>query len=122
MIDKSIEITKDFKSLLYYDGPILYTGFNDSGQRILASWCDIDEDRKIETHLCIYITEDEYDSFIHKNVSYRQLINAAKDIYLVTKNLGFQTLSTTKIKIEDIPKESLPTYESYIDINDLYEY
>lgn len=108
-------ITKETYTILEYDGyDILYFGYNDENDLIIGSFSDIDRENDIytERYINIIITENELRSYFNKEISYRELINQSKDVYVVDRD-GNKIIQTYLVPSSLIPEEVLPSYDTF---------
>lgn len=73
-------IFENFKILHFDEEPILYTGLNKYGNRIIGSYIDVDEENKFERFLHSIISSKDYWDFINQQTSYLDLLKRTKEI------------------------------------------
>ena len=109
-----ITVVDDFESLLGYGGEdFVFSGTNEFGESLLCSIMEDDIDEKFFKYFHSIVDKTDLDEFVNGNITYKNLLRKAKNIYVVeTKYTGEQTI--TESKFEDIPKEYLPLEDSYL--------
>lgn len=110
---------KEVEILIYYDGPILTLFEDNDGNKYLFFLCDYDEDKKIQRHLLIPISQDDLDLCKLKKMSlYDLLMHSCNEGYIVDLQEGNlrNTLLNyiTKCKVEDIPVDYFPDEDYYL--------
>ncbi len=114
--DSRFIIETDYEDLVYYDHPILFTGKNVHGVRIVE--CTIDEsiEEGWETHFCLIVDDTFYDDLIKDKITLRKLIEGYNIIYIKKCFWEAELFEIYATPFDDIPDEYLPTKDSYIDI------
>ncbi len=110
------EIVTDYEDLLFYDEPILWTGKNVFGTRVLASSIDEDDKKKIEQHFYILVDDEVYEKFIKKEIDYLSILKNASYkglLFLIERQYQNKWIDSFYIKLSEIPKEYLPLKDSY---------
>lgn len=108
-----IEIVDNYKVIHYDDFPILYSGKNKFDNFILGSHLDEDDDKKIIYTLHTILTPQEYFQFVSGKKSYLELLQNSSEIHLIEKDFNFKITKADNIDISLMPREYLPTAESY---------
>ena len=104
-------ILTGYEDLLWYDGPILFTGRNNEGVRVVGSAVDEEEGREWCFHACV--SDIIYKMFTAQDMSYLELLRHAWDVFVVEhKEDGSHSIHQTKFG--DIPEEYLPSEHSYL--------
>lgn len=101
-------IANNFLVLYFDEIPMLYTGTNEYGDRVVGSLMCEDEDRDIFRYIHLIIRNKEYVDFINKKITYRQLIENQKHVFLIDKDFLGKIENTYYAPIENIPTEFLP--------------
>jgi len=106
-------IFENFKILHFDEEPILYTGLNKYGNRIIGSYIDVDEENKFERFLHSIISSKDYWDFINQQTSYLDLLKRTKDIFFIDKSFDSKFLNNYKISLENLPIEYKPLENSF---------
>ncbi len=99
-------IAKDYRVLHHDEFPILFSGLNAAGERIVGSF--------IEEHAAgganyfhALVREQDFFRFLHQDISYRDLLKGADRVYLLTKSAKGLVLNAQNIKFSAIPADIL---------------
>lgn len=96
---------------LYYDEvPILFTGNNRYGYRIVGSIMCEDEELDIYRYLYVFVNSEEYNELINGEIPYRDLILSRQNIFLIDKNFNEETLKIYCVPPSSIPDNFLPRH------------
>ncbi|MBF0345636.1 MAG: hypothetical protein HQL06_15590 [Nitrospirae bacterium] len=106
-------IENNYQTLLYDDEPILYTGTNKYGNRILGSSVEEDYESKIERYFHTIIDSKTYNDFLRKEISYLSIMQKGKSIFVIDKSFDSNTIQIYLINIDEIPVDYLPSVDSY---------
>lgn len=106
-------IVENLQVLHFDDMPILFSGTNLYGNRILASSVDEDTERGFARFFHVIIDSNTYNKFIRQNLSYRQILSSSKTIFVVDKNFDDEPIACYVISPDDIPTEYFPLEDSY---------
>ena len=100
--------------VLHFDQiPILYTGVNRYGNRVIGSSVDEDYQHATERYFHILISNDEYAAFRRREVTYRDLITTVKAIFVIDKSFSGENAAIYLLDHSDIPADYLPSGDSY---------
>ena len=105
-------ITQNYLELAADENPILYTGTNEYGNRILGVIVEESEEDFTVRYFHIIINDDTYYAFINKKLSLRKIIEQSKIIFVLDFN-GGQLIDNNLISLEEIPNDYLPLEDSY---------
>jgi hypothetical protein len=100
---------------LHYDcDPILFTGFNLSGDRVLGSLMWDDEDNGSVYNLFTLVSPEEFEKFANLEISYREILDNSKNVW-ISKRYNFSEIRTFyRIDLHELPEDILPTYDSFL--------
>lgn len=103
------------EDLIYDDYPVLFTGLNVFGGRIVGSYIahDSESDDEIVYYLQVIVSHNAFQSFIDRLLNYRDLIEVSEEVYINAVNYDTGTESFYTIPIEAFPAEYLPTRKSF---------
>lgn len=107
-------IKSNYKSLLYDEGSILFSGRNYLGTRILGSIADEDYELRKLRYFHILLSESDYTKFILKKTTYRELIlQNANDIFVVDYPYDKSSYEIFRLNLNQIPNEYIPLEKSF---------
>ena len=106
-------ITDNYQVLLHYDEDILFCGNNDSGESIIGSILLEDYDNKYYRHVYSIIEPHTLHLFKRGEITYLDILKYAKRMYLVKTLYSGEQIITGAI-FDDIPKDCLPTEDSFL--------
>lgn len=106
-------ITCEYKDILFDDEPILYCGKNSFGNWILGSSIDEDYDKKIDWHFHAVVYFDLLSKFFKRELSYLEIMKKTSDLFILEKAFDNSYMKAFPIDFEDIPKDYLPTENSF---------
>ena len=107
-------ITDNYTVLHFDEYPILFTGTNKFGNKIIGSFCDEDDDNGSLIYFTIIVSDKDFSSFYNKKISYRDLILNANEIFVLEKNFNNDIIKSYFIPISEIPSDYIPLDSSYI--------
>lgn len=107
-------ITSNYKILHFDEYPILFTGTNNFGNKIIGSFCDEDDDRDSLIYFSIIVNDQDYSNFYKKKISYRDLIIKSKEVFVLEKNFNNVMINSYLVSTTDLPSEYIPLKNSYI--------
>lgn len=105
-------ITQNYLEIAADENPILYTGTNDYGNRILGVIVEESEEDFTVRYFHMIINDDTYYAFINKELSLRKIIEQTKIIFVLDFNGGL-LIDNNLISLEEIPSDYLPLEDSY---------
>lgn len=106
-------ITERFTILHYDQEPILFSGFNRYGNRILASSVDSDKKKKVEIYFYVLIDEKTYTSFFHREITYKKILSDSDFIFLIKSSFDNTSTEVYIISFNEIPQTYVPLDDSY---------
>lgn len=113
-IDSAIPIiASEYVDLLYYDGPILYTGLNSQRFRVIGSSVDENFEAKIERHFRVLVSDADYSKFINQAIAYVDVLKIAESVFVVDYSFDGKSRSMYLIDANEIPVEYLPAPDSF---------
>lgn len=98
-------IERDYADLLFADFPVLFTGRNRAGSRILGS--SVEEERATEASLHAEVSDETFDDFVARRISYPEALRRARSLYLIHRT-GGEPPKVWGITFSDIPEEYRP--------------
>lgn len=112
--DTAIPFIDHNYQVLHFDcDPILFSGTNKYGARVLGSLVCEDPSIGKKRFLHAVVTSNEYSDFVRQRITYRAILERSKDIYIIERKLDHTLVATYLASTEDIPQSMLPTEESY---------
>lgn len=106
-------IKNNYKILHFDEEPILFSGTNEFGNRILASSVDEDYDAKKQRYFYSIISPKDYGEFLHKKISYLDVLRKMQSLYVVDESFDASERENSIIDFDDIPREYLPAADSF---------
>ncbi|MCX3264803.1 hypothetical protein [Pedobacter agri] len=114
-INSDLPIITDNYQILHFDEyPILFTGTNRYGNKLLGSFVSEDEDNDIFRYFVIIVDDRQFSSYFAKAISYRDLIKSSKEIFVIDRDINDKVLHKYLLSTEYIPSDYLPLPNSFI--------
>lgn len=107
-------IVDNYKVLHYDEFPILFSGTNKFGNKLIGSFSYEDDENDLFRYLILLVDDKQFSNFFNKKCSYRDLINSNKDLFIIDKDINNNVSSTYYVPVENIPTEYLPYPSSFI--------
>jgi hypothetical protein len=107
-------ISSDYRVLHFDEYPILFSGTNRYGNKILGSLSYEDYENDYFRYFVIILTDKSYNKFLNRKVSYLELFKENNEIFVLDKDINDRVLSTYQIPLSAIPEDFLPRKNSYI--------
>jgi hypothetical protein len=115
-IETDLPIISENYQILHFDEiPILFTGMNRFGNRIIGSSVDEDYTVGFERYFHIILDAADYTAFLRRRKSYRSLLQEAKPIFVLDMLFeeGSKTPTIYQLTFEEIPDDYKPLQDSY---------
>jgi hypothetical protein len=106
-------ISEGYTVLHYDQEPILFTGFNKKGNRIIASSVETNIDEHYELFFHSIIDEQQYISFITKKITYRDILIDVGLIFTIKMPFDQSNVEVFATTFTDIPDKFIPSIDSY---------
>ncbi len=106
-------IEKQYQVLHYDDLDILFSGMNKYDNRIIGSLTEIDKENKLLRYLHVICEHKDYIDFIKNNITYRNLIEKNKVVFIVDEDFDRIIKDIYEINYLEIPEEYLPLENSF---------
>lgn len=110
-------ITDNYKILHYDEHPILFTGTNKYGNKLLGSFSYEDDETDFFRYFVVLLDDKQFSDFYSRKISYRDLILESKDIFIIDKDINDKIVNRFLIALEAIPADYLPLESSFIPEN-----
>ncbi|UOQ53524.1 hypothetical protein [Hymenobacter cellulosivorans] len=109
------KIVSERDNLIYDEYPILFTGLNKHGHRVIGSYLNHDQesDDDIIYFAHLSISNNAFDSFLSKQITYRNFFEVSDEVYIVEKNYDSNTEVYYTIPIADFPINYYPSVDSF---------
>ncbi len=101
-------IVNNYKVFIQDEFPMLYTGTNSLGNHIIGSLLCEDEEHDIFRFIHLVVLPKEYFQFIKGKISYRNLIENKKSLFLVDKKYNDEEIRSFYAPVSIIPDNYLP--------------
>ncbi len=115
-------IKRDYQDLLFYDFPILFTGFNSLNDRIVGSF--VENENGIESYLHSVVSAKIFSDFINQKINYPQLLERSQLLFLLHWT-DEDIPAVYWLNYNEIPDDYLPDAQAFCpEINELpsFEY
>ena len=106
-------ITHNFTELIGDDNPILYTGSNAYGNRILGSIIEEDDEEFVLRYFHLIISDQDYNDFIVRKKTLLKLLQDKRVTYIIDRFYNGKIKDINLISFEEIPSDYLPLENSY---------
>lgn len=110
-------ITDNYEILHYDEYPILFTGTNKYGNKLLGSFSYEDDENNLFRYFVIILDDKQFSDFYSQKKSYRDLILDSKEIFIVDKDINDKIVDRFLIPLDSIPADYLPLESSFIPEN-----
>lgn len=110
-------ITDNYEVLHYDEYPILFTGTNKYGNKLLGSFSYEDDENNLFRYFVIILGDRQFSDFYSRKISYRDLILESKEIFIVDKDINDKIIDRFLIPLNSIPADYLPLESSFIPEN-----
>ena len=107
-------IIDNYKVLHYDEFPILFSGTNKYGNKLIGSFSYEDDENDLFRYFTILVDDKQFSDFFNKKCSYRDLIKSNKELFILDKDINNNISSIYLLPIEGIPSEYLPYPSSFI--------
>jgi len=106
-------ITQNYTILHFDEFPILFTGSNDDGDKIIGSLLYEDTETDTFRYTHAIVKDLDLKKFLRRQISYRALIATAKVIFVIDKDINDNILSMYCIGYDKLPEDYLPLDSAY---------
>lgn len=114
LIDSELPVIRSNYKILHFDEfPILFTGTNDYGNKILASLSYEDTESDTFRYFYLIVTESDYIKFIKRQLSYRGLFTNTKKVFILDKDINENVIRSYHVPLNEIPDDYLPLENVY---------
>jgi len=110
--DADFMIATDYEDLLYYDGPIVWTGKNVDGERLLGWNCWWDGEDKFNRDIVFHVAEPLYEDYVTGKLAYPDVIKMATWVCVMDWCNG--VTNWYRIPYGMVPQEHLPSSEAFL--------
>ena len=110
-------IVSERMDILVDEVPILFTGINSQGNRILGSFVEADYRKGVELYLHAVIDWETYASFTNRKINYPAVLQKAELLYLVFSRAGKKEV--LPIQFADLPEIYRPLGSAFCPVLDL---
>ncbi|WP_423148626.1 hypothetical protein [Rubrolithibacter danxiaensis] len=107
-------ITDNYKVLHFDEYPILFSGTNRFGNKLLGSLAYEDVDNDVFRYFVIIVDDKQNSSFFNKSVSYLQLIKESQEMFIIDKDINDKVLAMYNVPLDIVPPDYLPLQNSFI--------
>ena len=115
----SAPIIEDNFLVLHYDEePILFTGTNYLGNKVVGSFVEDDDERQITRYFHLIVDSRNYYEFINQKISYLDLLKKIDEIYVLDKSFNGVISATYLLCFKEIPADYLPAADSFCPVQD----
>lgn len=109
------KICKDKFDFIYDEYPILFSGLNKHGYRVMGSYLnhDQDSDDDIIYYMHLIVSNSAYEAFLTKKITYRDLVDVLDEVYVLEKNYDSKEEIYYTLPKENLPLDYYPTEDSF---------
>ncbi|WP_025144513.1 hypothetical protein [Pedobacter jeongneungensis] len=107
-------ITGNYKILHYDEFPILFSGTNNYGNKLIGSYSYEDDETDLFRYFLIIVSDKQYVDFYNGKISYRSLIETNESLFIIDKDINDHIIDTFHVPLESIPADYLPHIKSFI--------
>jgi hypothetical protein len=112
-ISTTLPVIIDNYRLLHFDEyPILFSGTNKYGNKLLCSLSFEEDD--LFRYFTIILDDKQYSDFINKRKSYLELIQMNQEVFVVDKDINNNEIATYQVPLDEVPSDYLPLVNSFI--------
>lgn len=106
-------IVSGYNVIHFDDVPILYTGHDKYGVRVIGSMCCESEDMETLRYLHITVSEKDYADFKSRVVTLLQLMTKNHKVWVIDKDVNQNIVNIYFLKLSAIPSDYLPLKQSF---------
>ena len=106
-------ITANYQVLHFDEEPILFTGTNEYGNRIIGSLVDVNDDEMLSWYFHIIVDPRTYADFRKKKISYLEVMRESNPIYIVERRFDGTISKVCFLSFDAIPENHRPMKDSY---------
>jgi hypothetical protein len=106
-------IADNYAVLHFDDDPILFSGTNRYGNRIIGSLVDHDDDNRIARFFHVIVDSRTHFDFINQKITYLHILKNSKLIYAVDRSYDEKTQMLYHLEFDQIPFQYIPLEGSF---------
>jgi len=106
-------IESEYRVVHFDEEPILYSGKNKYGNRVLGLLVGDDYEENLERSFHVIVTKKQYIDFILKKVTFLELMRHSVPIFIIDYNYVEDNTVIYDVEFQDIPESYLPSDESF---------
>lgn len=106
-------ITGNYQVLHFDEEPVLFTGTNKYGNRVIGSLVDDDDGLEVSLYFHVIVDWRRYNDFLKRRVSYVDILRESSPIYIVEKTYDGSKTEIYYATFDEIPLDNRPTEESF---------
>lgn len=104
-----LDITEaSYEDLHFDEVPILWTGLNSDGQRILASSVAVYWSKQFSRDFAMVVPSDLFDKFRHQQISYPEVMRVVEIVHIIDRDHKTGDRKYSYHHVTDIPEEVMP--------------
>jgi hypothetical protein len=107
-------ITENLNILHFDEFPILFSGTNKYGNKLIGSFSYEDYDNDVFRYFVLIVEDSQFVDFHQGEKSYLNIIEESDEIFIVDKDFEGRVLSSFQVPTSWIPLEYLPERDSFI--------
>jgi len=107
-------ITDNYRILHFDEYPILFTGTNKYGNKLLGSFVNEDEDNDLFRYFVIILDDKQFSNYFNKLVSYRDLILNVNEVFIIDRDINDDVVKKYLVPLQYLPQDYLPLSNSFI--------
>lgn len=106
-------ILNEYQTLHFDEVPILFTGVNKYGSRVLGSSVEDSARAKVSRFFYIVVSTEQYLGFLRRKLSYRDIIVGRGSVFVVDQSFSGELKSTYLVNLAHVPAQYIPLENSY---------
>ena len=106
-------ITANYRVIHFDEEPILFTGTNKYGNRILASLADVSDEAMVSWYFHIIVDPRTYADFRKQKLSYLDVMRGSSVIYILERRFDGTTPKVCFTSFDAIPENHRPLEDSF---------
>ena len=110
-------IVDSYKVLHFDEFPILFTGVNKFGNKLIGSYSYEDEENDFYRFFVVLVQDKVFFDFYDNKISYRDIIHSSSEVYIVDRDINEKLISSFAYPVAELPLDFLPHTDSYIPIS-----
>lgn len=112
IVSKIPIISNNYRILHFDEDPILFTGTNQNGAKIIGSFVDDDDNEQVTRNFHVLVNSKQYYDFLKQRISYLDILKECNEIFIIDKHYSGGPTTVYIILFSEIPSDYLPAADS----------